>query len=291
MFFTNTGRVYVERVYEIDEAARSAQGRSIKNLLDMQAEERIAAILRLERKVSEDGKDITFAEDSGNVVFATKDGTVKKTALNDFVNYRKAGIIAINLEEGNSLVNAVLTTGEQDVIIVTHNGMSIRFSEDQMRTQGRNTIGVRGIKLREGDCVVAMTGIDDDSTILTVTETGYGRKSMADDYRLQTRGGQGVTNYNVAKYGDVCTVLNVTNDDDIIMIASNGIIIRIAVSEISTFSRPAKGVRVMRVAEGEKILSIVATEHSDEAEKGEITEADGAAEGTEAEEPSADSEE
>lgn len=148
MFFTNTGRVYVDRVYEIDEAARSAQGRNIKNLLDLQPEEAIAAILRLERRVDEKGNDITFAEGSGNVVFATKDGTVKKTSLNDFVNYRKAGIIAINLEEGNTLVNAELTTGENEIVLVTHDGMSIRFPEEALRTQGRNTIGVRGIRPR-----------------------------------------------------------------------------------------------------------------------------------------------
>lgn len=150
MFFTNTGRVYVDRVYEIDEAARSAQGRNIKNLLDLQPEEAIAAILRLERRVDEKGNDITFAEGSGNVVFATKDGTVKKTSLNDFANYRKAGIIAINLEEGNSLVNAELTSGADEIVLVTHDGMSIRFPEEDLRTQGRNTIGVRGIRPRAG---------------------------------------------------------------------------------------------------------------------------------------------
>ena len=171
-----------------------------------------------------------------------------------------------------------------------------------MDVHGQNAVHALALFLPE-HCVVEADGMPDVTLTclpkapsaewyrLTVTETGYGRKSKAGDYRLQTRGGQGVTNYNVAKYGDVCTVLNVTDDDDIIMIASNGIIIRIAVSEISTFSRTAKGVRVMRVAEGEKILSIVATEHSDEAEKGEITEAEGAAEGADNEEAPADSEE
>ena len=189
MFFTNTGRVYVERVYEIDEAARSAQGRSIKNLLDMQADERIAAILRLERRVSEDGKDITFAEDSGNVVFATKDGTVKKTALNDFVNYRKAGIIAINLEEGNTLVNAALTSGNDEVVLVTHDGMSIRFNEADMRAQGRNTIGVRGIKLREGDYVVALAVVQQDANLLVVSENGLGKRTPFDEYHRGSAGG------------------------------------------------------------------------------------------------------
>ncbi len=197
MFFTNTGRVYVERVYEIDEAARSAQGRSIKNLLDLQAEERIAAVLRLERRVSEDGKDITFAEDSGNVVFATKDGTVKKTSLSDFANYRKAGIIAINLEEGNSLVNAALTSGEQDVVIVSHDGMSIRFNEADMRAQGRNTIGVRGIRLREGDYVVALAVVHDpEATLLVVSENGLGKRTLFTEYRLQSRGGIGIKTMN-----------------------------------------------------------------------------------------------
>ncbi len=281
MMFSNLGRVYKMKAYEIPEGSRQSKGMNMVNLLPLMPDEKITHIV-----------PITDAEeDSSYVVMVTRKGVIKRTALSAYKNTRSTGIIAINLEEGDELAFVRITGGSDQLLIATKKGKSIRIDETDAREMGRTAHGVRAIKLREGDCVVAMTGIDDDSTILTVTETGYGRKSKAGDYRLQTRGGQGVTNYNVAKYGDVCTVLNVTDDDDIIMIASNGIIIRIAVSEISTFSRPAKGVRVMRVAEGEKILSIVATEHSDEAEKGEITETEGAAEGTDSEETSADSEE
>ncbi len=315
MFFTNTGRVYVERVYEIDEAARSAQGRSIKNLLDMQQDERIAAILRLERKVSEDGKDITFAEGSGNVVFATKDGTVKKTALNDFVNYRKAGIIAINLEEGNSLVNAVLTTGEQDVIIVTHNGMSIRFSESQMRTQGRNTIGVRGIKLREGDYVVAMAVVPEGETatpaaddaeetaeateaaaeemaddaadsgsaysLLVVSENGLGKRTKFGAYRLQSRGGIGIKTMNCTeKTGLVVSASTVTDADELMIMTSGGQSVRMKVNSIRTTGRTAQGVKLMTLNDKESIQEITLVIADDEDESPEEENAEAVESGT-----------
>ncbi len=258
MFFTNTGRVYVERVYEIDEAARSAQGRSIKNLLDMQAEERIAAILRLERRVSEDGKDITFAEDSGNVVFATKDGTVKKTALNDFVNYRKAGIIAINLEEGNSLVNAMLTTGNQDVVIVTHDGMSIRFHENDMRTQGRNTIGVRGIRLREGDYVVALSVVaNEEDTLLVVSENGLGKRTKFAEYRLQSRGGIGIKTMNCTeKTGLVVSATTVTDADELMIMTTGGQSVRMKVDSVRETGRATQGVKLITLNEKESIQEI-----------------------------------
>jgi len=274
MFFTNTGRVYVERVYEIDEAARSAQGRSIKNLLDLQAEERIAAILRLERRVSEDGKDITFAEDSGNVVFATKDGTVKKTALNDFVNYRKAGIIAINLEEGNSLVNAMLTTGEQDVVIVTHNGMSIRFSESDMRTQGRNTIGVRGIKLREGDYVVALAVVpNDEETLLVVSENGLGKRTKFAEYRLQSRGGIGIKTMNCTdKTGRVVSATTVTDADELMIMTTGGQSVRMKVDTIRETGRATQGVKLITLDGKESIQEITLVIPDDDEDEEEATE-------------------
>lgn len=257
MFFTNTGRVYVERVYEIDEAARSAQGRSIKNLLDMQADERIAAILRLERRVSEDGKDITFAEDSGNVVFATKDGTVKKTALNDFVNYRKAGIIAINLEEGNTLVNAALTSGNDEVVLVTHDGMSIRFNEADMRAQGRNTIGVRGIKLREGDYVVALAVVQQDANLLVVSENGLGKRTPFDEYRPQTRGGIGIKTMNCTdKTGRVVSATTVTDDDELMIMTTGGQSVRMKVNTIRETGRATQGVKLITLDGKETIQEI-----------------------------------
>ncbi|MFI3243224.1 MAG: DNA gyrase subunit A [Akkermansia sp.] len=275
MFFTNTGRVYVERVYEIDEAARSAQGRSIKNLLDMQADEHIAAILRLERKVDEEGKDITFAEGSGNVVFATKDGTVKKTALNDFVNYRKAGIIAINLEEGNQLVNALLTTGEQEVILVSHAGQSIRFREEDMRTQGRNTIGVRGIRLREGDYVVALAVVQEDAenaTLLVVSEKGLGKRTAFEEYRLQSRGGSGVKTMNCTdKTGQVVSASCVTEEDELMLMSSAGQSVRIKVSGIRETGRNAQGVKLVTLADNESIqdISLIIPDDEDDETEGE----------------------
>ncbi len=276
MFFTNTGRVYVERVYEIDEAARSAQGRSIKNLLDLQAEERIAAILRLERKVSEDGKDITFAEDSGNVVFATKDGTVKKTALNDFVNYRKAGIIAINLEEGNSLVNAMLTNGEQDVVIVTHDGMSIRFNESDMRTQGRNTIGVRGIRLREGDYVVALAVVpNDEETLLVVSENGLGKRTKFAEYRLQSRGGIGIKTMNCTdKTGLVVSATTVTDEDELMIMTTGGQSVRMKVNTVRETGRATQGVKLITLNDKESIQEITLVIPDDEDESEECEGAD-----------------
>ena len=296
MFFTNTGRVYVERVYEIDEAARSAQGRSIKNLLDLQAEERIAAILRLERKVSEDGKDITFAEDSGNVVFATKDGTVKKTALNDFVNYRKAGIIAINLEEGNSLVNAMLTNGEQDVVIVTHDGMSIRFNESDMRTQGRNTIGVRGIRLREGDYVVALAVVpNDEETLLVVSENGLGKRTKFAEYRLQSRGGIGIKTMNCTdKTGLVVSATTVTDEDELMIMTTGGQSVRMKVNTVRETGRATQGVKLITLNDKESIqeITLVIPDDEDESEESEGADESESApiEGEEASAPTADPE-
>ncbi len=258
MFFTNTGRVYVERVYEIDEAARSAQGRSIKNLLNLQAEEKIAAILRLERRVDESGKDVTFAEDSGNVVFATRNGTVKKTALNDFVNYRKAGIIAINLEEGNSLVNVELTDGSQDIIMVTHDGMSIRFNESEMRNQGRGTIGVRGIKLREGDYVVALAVVHDDAAhLLVVSENGLGKRTAFSEYRIQSRAGIGIKTINCTeKTGKVVSATTVTDADELMIMTTGGQSVRIKVADVRETGRATQGVKLITLDANDLIQDI-----------------------------------
>ena len=288
MFFTNTGRVYVERVYEIDEAARSAQGRSIKNLLDMQPDERIAAILRLERKVDENGKDITFAEESGNVVFATMDGTVKKTALNDFVNYRKMGIIAINLEEGNSLVNALLTRGDQDVVLVTHDGMSIRFNEADMRTQGRNTIGVRGIRLREGDYVVALAVVNDENEhLLVVSENGLGKRTTFTEYRIQKRGGSGLKTMNCTdKTGRVVSATTVTDEDQLMIMTTAGQSVRLKVESVRETGRNAQGVKLITLDKKERIqdISLVIADDEDD-ETDELPEGEEGVEGTDASEP------
>lgn len=271
MFFTNTGRVYVDRVYEIDEAARSAQGRNIKNLLDLQPEENIAAILRLERQVDENGNDTTFGEESGFVVFATKDGTVKKTSLNDFRNYRKAGIIAINLEEGNSLVNAVLTSGNNEIVLVTHDGMSIRFNESDLRDQGRNTIGVRGIRPRPGDYVVALAIVDESATLLVASENGLGKRTGFDAYRLQSRGGTGVKTMNCTdKTGKVVSATVVSETDELMLMTTAGQSVRIKVETIRETGRVAQGVKLMTLKDGETIqdISIVIADDDDETSEG-----------------------
>lgn len=277
MFFTNTGRVYVERVYEIDEAARSAQGRSIKNLLNLQAEEKIAAILRLERRVDEAGKDVTFAEDSGNVVFATRNGTVKKTALNDFVNYRKAGIIAINLEEDNSLVNVELTDGSQDIILVTHDGMSIRFNESEMRNQGRGTIGVRGIKLREGDYVVALAVVHDDAAhLLVVSENGLGKRTAFSEYRIQSRAGIGIKTINCTeKTGKVVSATTVTDADELMIMTTGGQSVRIKVADVRETGRATQGVKLITLDANDLIQDISLIIPDDEESSDDASEQEG----------------
>ncbi len=276
MFFTNTGRVYVDRVYEIDEAARSAQGRSIKNLLDLQPDESIATILRLERKTDENGKDITFAEGSGSVVFATKNGTVKKSFLNDFVNYRKAGIIAINLEEGNSLVNVVLTGGNDELVVVTRNGQSIRFHESNCRDQGRNTRGVRGIKLKDAeDCVVAAAVVDPQKSLLVVAENGLGKRSSFDDYRSQSRGGSGIKTMNCTdKTGKVVSATVVSDEDELMLMTTAGQSVRIKMSTLTDKGRNTQGVKLMTLNEGESIqdISLVIPDDEEEVEESEPTE-------------------
>ena len=182
---------------------------------------------------------------------------------------------------------SAITNGSDELIIATKKGMAIRFSETNARPMGRSAHGVRAIRLKENDEVVAMSVCSDETILLTVTETGYGRKSKAEDYRLQSRGGKGITNYRTEKYGDVAAVLSVTDQDDVIMIASDGVIIRVPVAQISTFARPAKGVRVKKVLEGVKILSCVVSEHNEEevTDTPELPDADAAEVGPEDNEP------
>ncbi len=255
MLFTNLGRLYRIKAYEIPEGSRTGKGMNVVNILPLMPEEKIINILT----VGEDLKDNSY------ICMITKNAVAKRTELDAFKNVRKTGIIAISIDEGDELAFVAKTTGENSLLVATKKGYAIHFDENQIRSMGRQARGVRAIRMREGDEVVSVTVCNEDTTLLTVTETGYGRKSSISDYRLQSRGGKGIINYRVAKYGDVANVLAVDDNEDVIIIASNGIIIRIPVAEISTFSRPAKGVRVMRVPADEKILSVAVAEH-DEAE-------------------------
>lgn len=268
MFFTNTGRVYVERVYGIPEGSRSSKGRSIKNVLALQPEENIAAVLRLEYTTDdESGEDITFREDAGNVFFATRAGKVKKTSLYDFKNYRKAGTIAIKLDEGNELIGVRLTSGKNDVMLVTHRGMSCRFNEDQTRTMGRNSAGVRGIKPREGDFVVGLSVVTENARLLVASANGLGKRTPFEDYMAKNRGGIGMLTMKCTdKTGPVVGSLSVEEDDELMLMTDGGQSIRIRVSDVRETGRNAQGVKLVTLTKGEKLQAVARVMPDDEVE-------------------------
>lgn len=274
LMFSNLGRIYKLKAYEIPEGSRIGKGMNMVNILPLMSGEKITNILPCD--------DVNT---DAYVVMVTKNGTIKRTHLDQFQNIRKTGIIALSLDEGDELAFTEMTNGSDELLIATKKGMAIHISETDVRPMGRTAMGVRAIKLKADDGVVAMTKVNEDTVVLTVTETGYGRKSSIADYRLQNRGGKGITNYRVEKYGDVAAVLNVTDEDDVIMIASDGVIIRVPAAQISTFNRPSKGVRVKRVTGDTIILSAAISEHDDDEEftAPEAPEADAAEAGIEAE--------
>ena len=252
MMFSNLGRMYRIKAYEIPEGSRTSKGMNIVNILPLMPDEKINIIL-----------PASELDEEKLICMVTKKGIIKRTRLSEFRNTRKSGIIAISIDEDDELTFVKLTDGNSNLLIATKKGMAIQFNENDVRAMGRNARGVKAITMKDGDYVVAMEMTDENTRLLTVTETGFGRISPISDYRVQSRGGRGLINYRVEKYGDVAAVLSVTDDDDIIMIASNGIIIRIYSGDISEFARPAKGVKIMRVAEGERILSVASAEHDE----------------------------
>ena len=280
MFFTNTGRVYVERVYDIPEGSRASKGRSIKNVLNLQAEESIAAMLRLERRLDEDGNDVTFAEDSGFVLFATQNGKVKKTGLWNFRNFRKDGIIAIKLDEGNDLIDVRLTTGSDHVVLVTRKGLSLRFSEEQARPMGRTAAGVQGIKPRGDDCLIGLSLVSDEARLLVASANGIGKRTPFGDYRSQTRGGKGIITMKVTeKTGDVVGAVSVEEEDELMLITTGGQSVRIRVAEVRETGRNAQGVKLVTLRDGETLQDIArVVPDADEGEDEEANEAEGASE-------------
>ena len=268
MFFTNTGRVYVERVYEVPEGTRTSKGRSIRNVLNLQPDEKIAAVLRLEYTVDEEnGDDITFREDAGFVLFATRAGKIKKTALNDFRNYRRDGIIAIKLDEGNELIDVKLTSGSDEAVLVTRKGLSLRFHEEQARSMGRATAGVRGIRPVKDDYVVGLALVSDDSTLLVASEKGLGKRSSFADYRSQTRGGKGIITMKVTeKTGEVVGALSVESEDHLMLMTSDGQSIRIRAATVRETGRNAQGVKLLTPREGEFLQDIARVVADDEEE-------------------------
>ena len=270
MFFTNTGRVYVERVYELPEGSRSSKGRSIKNVLNLQPDESIAAMLRLERRLDEEGNDITFREDAGFVLFATRNGKVKKTGLHDFRNFRKDGIIAIKLDENNELIDVRLTSGNNEIILVTRNGLSLRFVEEQARPMGRNAAGVAGIKPVGDDVLVGLALVSDQSTLLVASENGIGKRTSFSEYRSQSRGGKGIITMKVTeKTGAVVGAVAVEEEDELMLMTTGGQSIRIRCSEIRETGRNAQGVKLVTLRGEESLQDITKVLSGEEAEEAE----------------------
>ena len=267
MFFTNSGRVYVERVYELPEASRASRGRSIKNVLNLQPEESIAAVLRLAYVTDDEGNDVTFSNDSGFILFATRSGKIKKTAVVDFRNYRKDGIIAIKLDEGNELIDVRLTSGSDDVVLITKSGLSLRFNEEQARSQGRATSGVFGIRPRGEDCVIGLALVSDEQKLLVASENGIGKRTSFDDYRQQSRGGKGVITMKCTeKTGQVVGAAAVADDDELMLMTTGGQSIRIRVSDVRETGRNAQGVKLVTLNDEEKLQDIAPVRESTEEE-------------------------
>ncbi|HVM48240.1 MAG TPA: DNA gyrase subunit A [Candidatus Acidoferrum sp.] len=292
MFFTNTGRVYVERVHEIPDMGRAAKGRSIANLLELKTGETIAALIRIEAKNGPNKEDATWQQ-PGCLFFATQQGTVKKTPLEDFANVRKGGIIAIGVDSGDTLIEVKLTRGSivenndvkdpgDDVVLITHDGMSIRFSESDVRSMGRAAAGVKGITLGQGDRVVALAVVIPDAMLLVAGENGIGKRTPFDEYlvqaesgvRKQSRGGKGrITMKVTERTGGVVGALAVRETDEIMLITAGGQMVRTFVKDIREAGRDTQGVKLIDLAEGDKLQAIapVISEQQEDAAAGEGT--------------------
>ena len=269
MFFTNTGRVYVERVHELPELSRTSQGRNIANVLELQPDEKVAALIRVESVMNENKKDITW-EQPGFLIFATQNGTVKKTELAAFKNYRKGGIKAINILEEDRLIEVKRTSGEDDVVLITHQGKSIRFNESDARSMGRATSGVRGINLVETDRVVALSIVEEGATLLVASENGIGKRTTFEEYRQQSRGGKGIITMRTGeKTGGIIGALSVHEHDEIMLITVGGQMIRIAVDGIREAGRNTMGVKLVDTKGKDKLQAIAPVINEDQEEEGE----------------------
>lgn len=252
MFFSDRGRVYRLKGYEIPEGSRTSKGTNIVNLLPLEGDEKITGMIRVRREY----------EHEMYLVMVTKQGLIKRTELSAFDNVRKKGLIALSLRDDDSLVWIRLTDGSQQLLVATKKGYAIRFDENDVRPMGRGAAGVRVIKLREGDSVVGMSILRENGKVLTVSETGYGRLTPISDYRIQSRGGMGIKNYRIEN-GEVAAIRVVDDGDDVIIINDAGVIIRIAANEIRECARPSKGVRVMKIEDGGKVVAIARVPHEE----------------------------
>ena len=274
MFFTESGRAYVEKVYEIPEMGRAAKGRSIANILELRANEKIAATIRVQSKRAGTGPnaaDNTWDENL-HIIFATRSGIVKKSNLSDYANVRKGGIIAIQIEPDDCLIDAKLTSGNDELVLITKEGMSLRFHEEQLRDQGRNTVGVWGIRPEKNDHVVASAIVNPTAMLLVAGENGIGKRTPFDDYRKQSRGGKGIITMKTGdKTGHVVGALTVTDMDELMLITTKGQLIRTRVKEIRETGRNAMGVKLLTLREGEKLQAIApVVSQAEEEAKAEI---------------------
>jgi len=257
LFFTTTGKVYWLKVHELPQAGRAARGKAVVNLLNLEKDEKISAFL-----------PVRELQEGRYVVFATKNGTVKKTDLMAYANPRKAGIIAISLDAGDEVIGVRLTDGHQEIILSTRMGQAIRFKEEEVRPMGRGAGGVRGITLEEGDSIVGMAVVSPGSTLLAVAEKGYGKRTEMDEYRLQSRGGKGIiTMKTTEKTGAVVGVRMVSDDDDIMLVTDGGKVIRTPVKGISVIGRNTQGVRLIDLAEGERVVGVARLAEKEEDEE------------------------
>jgi DNA gyrase subunit A len=253
LFFTDKGRVYRIKCYAIPEGTRQSKGMNIANILPIATDEKVTSMIPVKE-----------FEDDKYLVMVTKNGIIKRIELNAYNTARKGGLIALDLNEGDELAWVRMTDGNNEIIVATRDGMSIRFKETDVRPMGRQARGVKAMKLKEGDIIVGMSVIDENALILTVSETGYGRLSTPDNYRVQSRGGKGLTNYHTEKYGKVAGIGVINTDDDIILISEEGVVIRINASDVRICARPSKGVTLMRIKDDNRVVSFAHLPHEDE---------------------------
>ena len=268
MFFTTRGRAYRLKGYEIPEGSKTSKGTNIVNILPLENGEKVSAMLQIPKE-----------DDGFYLCMVTRKGLIKRSSLDIYRNTRRNGIIAVTLREDDELAWVKLTSGNDDLLVATKKGMCIRFNENDARPLGRTASGVKAITLNDGDEVIGMSVMKEDGKLLTVSETGYGRISENNNYRTQSRGGKGLKNYHIEKYGEIAAISDITEDDDIILISQGGIIIRIPASAVRICARPSKGVRVMKLGEGDKVVSLSTTEHDEEEVTGTVEDDGTATEG------------
>ena len=255
MFFTNTGRVYSLKCYQIPEAGRQARGTAIINLLQIAGGEKVSTMLPMPKET----------EQEHNLVMATRNGMIKKTALEEFRNLRKNGLIAIALREGDELIGVRLSNGDDEMLVSTRKGKCIRFNERHVRNVGRNSIGVRSMRIAEGDEVIDIAAVEPETTVLAITTLGYGKRTEPDEYREQGRGGMGIKAMQLTeKTGDLAALMFVHEDEDILLITDDGTIIRARAADVRLCGRSTQGVRIMRLAEGSTVVGVCRAEKEEE---------------------------